>query len=153
MCEICMFKCKNLPRHIKCFHNKVKKKCPFCEKRLRLSHIESHIKKVHSVKQIDESHQEDGPFRNLRKRRTPFCRPDESAHSDDEFENGRHRRKTKSPMNIPGKEIVATDQPSDDADEMNEYLEEVLIDCAEHAKRKNVSPKDIKLARLIRYGL
>ena len=100
-----------------------------------------------------QSHQEDGPFCNLRKRRTPFCRPDESAHSDDEFENGSHRRKTKSPMNIHEKESVATDQPSDDADMMNECLEEVLIDCAEHANRKNVSPKDIKLARLIRYGL
>lgn len=67
----------------------------------------------------------EGPYRNLRKT----------------------RRKRRVDL-----EVESDDQPNDDDGEMNdESLEEVLFDCASHAKRKTVLPKDIQLARRIKY--
>ena len=108
--------------------------------------------------------EEGGPYRNLRKRRNNHSvnledysdGPNGDVFNDENFyvfpqKEGPYRnlRKRNSRVNL---EVESDYEPNDGDGEMNdESLEEVLFDCAKHAKRKTVSPKDIQLARCIKY--
>ena len=108
-----------------------------------------------------QAEEEEEPYRNLRKRRNNHLvdmeddEPngeelnDESSNYPQKEGPYRNLRKRNRKVDL---EVESDYEPNYGDGEMNdENLEEVLFDCAKHAKRKTVSLKDIQLARCIKY--
>jgi histone H3/H4 len=96
--------------------------CPICDKKVKGSYMSIHIRNVHKISEPTVMSPQEGPYRNLRKRN----------------------------IQVPNQEEMSTELDEEGVELHDEGLEAVLVDCAIHAKRKTIMPKDFELAYRIR---
>merc|ERR1719470_360403 len=79
---------------------------------------------------------------------------DESPNGFPQKEGPYHNHRQRYRHHRVDLEVASNDEENGGDGEMNdESLEEILFDCARHAKRKTVLPEDIQLARCIKFML